>query len=98
MKLSNEVQDIIEANDASKLEARLSEDPALTQEELNKCLESVMSNGSLDMIKVLLQHGSRMNVFAFFKAMRREDPAVFQLLIDNGWDINSTEFELSAVQ
>ncbi|CAO2649935.1 Nn.00g012270.m01.CDS01 [Neocucurbitaria sp. VM-36] len=97
MKLSGELQTIINSNDANALEAHLSRDPALDQEELNKCLELAMPDGSLDTIRVLLQHGSKLNVFAYSKAIAREDPAVFQLLIDHGWDINSTEFENSAV-
>ncbi|KAF1846344.1 ankyrin, partial [Cucurbitaria berberidis CBS 394.84] len=67
------------------------------QKELDECLTSVMPEGSLGMIKILVRHGSKLTIFSFFKAIRREEPAVFQLLIDHGWNIDSTEFEVTAV-
>jgi hypothetical protein len=46
----------------------------------------------------LLLLGAKLKEASFHRAVAREEAAVFQLLIEAGWDIDSTEYEMSAVQ
>ncbi|KAI4917882.1 uncharacterized protein J4E92_008819 [Alternaria infectoria] len=57
-----------------------------------------MPSGTIEMIDTLLKHGATLSFLAFLEAFEREETAVFQKLIDYGWDVDSTEFELPAVQ
>lgn len=98
MSLSKELQDILSANDSAGFEVYMSKHSGISQAELDRCLGSVMPAGSLDMIKVLLDHGSKLTVSSTHFAIARQDSALFQLLLDHGWDINSTEFGRSPVQ
>jgi hypothetical protein len=57
-----------------------------------------MPEGSLEMIKRLIQLGARLSSVSLHSTIKREEPAVFAFLIESGWDINSTEFEVSVLQ
>lgn len=91
------LHDAIERSELKAIDASLSAG-SLTQDELDQCLVVAMPKSSLDTIKLLLNHGTCLKEDAFHAAIHREEPAVFQLLIEAGWDINSTEFDLTAIQ
>jgi hypothetical protein len=57
-----------------------------------------MPQGSIQTIKTLLNLGAKVDVLSIHSAIVRGEPTVFQLLVDSGWDINSTEFESATVQ
>ena len=92
------LKQLINTDDANGLDLNLATRDTISQSELDECLESAMPGASIDIIRLLLQHGARLTILSFGKAIGRQDPAVFQLLLDHGWDINSTEFGRSAVQ
>ena len=96
--LSDIMQQAIKSNDLEKIRAEFSTRPIASQGELDDCLILAMPQGSLEMIELLLQLGSRLKQASFLSAINRDDPTVFRLLIASGWDINSTAFERSAVQ
>lgn len=88
---------MIRTNDTKALENSLSECPAISQKELDECLSSAMGEGSLDMIRMLLQHGAKLQRLSFIRLNARADPAVFQLLMDYGFEINTTEFYMTTL-
>jgi len=92
------VQDAISSNDVEVVRAWLKRHPPPSYNALQECLLLAMPNGSLEMIDTMLKHGATVSFLAFLEAFEREETAVFQKLIDYGWDIDSTEFELPAVQ
>jgi hypothetical protein len=93
------LHDAIQSNDLSRIESSLSDWPSASrQDELNASLVMAMPQGSLETIKLLLTLRAKLKSASFHSAVVREDAAVFELLIESGWDIDSTEFELSAVQ
>ncbi|KAJ4364158.1 hypothetical protein N0V83_009613 [Neocucurbitaria cava] len=92
MDLSDHLQGILEANDRIALEAYLSDNANISQGELDQCLTSTMPKGSLDMLKILLEKGAKLTRFSYWDAIKREEPATLQLLVDHGWNIDSTEF------
>jgi hypothetical protein len=96
--LSDELREIIKSNDLTRLNTRLSQSPALGREELDRCLVFAMSEASLDTIESLIKWDARMTKESFYTAIRRGEPALIYLMLDNGWDINSTEFGPSALQ
>lgn len=75
-----------------------SEQVADPQNVLDACLSLAMRSASLKVLDILLDRGARLGGSAFSYAMMRGEIAVLQLLIDHGWDIDSTGFELTAVQ
>jgi hypothetical protein len=52
----------------------------------------------MPIIELLLRLGAKVNVLSLESAIEREEPTVLQVLVDHGWDINSTEFEDTAIQ
>jgi ankyrin repeat protein len=99
MVLPETLQEVLRHNNLDAVEANLARSPATKrQEELNESLVIAMPNGNLDMIKLLLLLGAKLKEASFHRAVAREEAAVFQLLIEAGWDIDSTEYEMSAVQ
>jgi hypothetical protein len=99
MKPTSILQDAIGSNNPAGIESSLSECSATNrQDELNASLVQAMPHGSLETIQLLLTLGAKLKSTSFYSAIAREDAAMLQLLIDFGWDIDSTEFELSAIQ
>jgi hypothetical protein len=96
--LSDDLRAIIESNDLTRINARLSRFPALSQEELDRCFIFAISEASLDTIDSFIKWGANMTKEAFYTAISRGEPALIQLLLDNGWEINSTEFGPSLLQ
>jgi hypothetical protein len=97
MEVSAALKAAIHANDLAHIRSNLPQGTNC-QLELNECLTLAMPDGSHETIGLILQLGAKLKAVSLRAAITRSDPAVFQLLIDSGWDINSTEFELSAVQ
>jgi hypothetical protein len=99
MAANNLQQDALRANDLTSIKASLLRmPPAERQNELDECLIFAMPQCSLELIKTLLDLGAKLKRASFHKAFERGDTAVFKLLIEAGWDMNSTEFQLTALQ
>jgi hypothetical protein len=97
--LTDTLQEAIRHNNLDAIEANLARSPTTKrQEELNESLVLAMPNGTLDTIKLLLVLGAKLKRTSFLRAVAREEVAVFQLLVEAGWDIDSTEYQRSAVQ
>jgi hypothetical protein len=96
--LPADLQEAIGRSDLSAINLSLSEPQNTTQEALNACLDLAMSEASNQTIELLLQRGAVLSVISHGDIYKRDNPAVFRSLIDTGWDVNSTDFELSAVQ
>ncbi|KAH7063893.1 ankyrin repeat-containing domain protein [Paraphoma chrysanthemicola] len=97
MSLSTSLHDAIVGNDMESLRAELTSHPNIGRKQLDACLALAMPSSHMDVIKVLLHVGARLNYRAFCAMIAREDPNVFQLLVDFGWDIDSTQFESTAL-
>ncbi|KAF2821564.1 hypothetical protein CC86DRAFT_470751 [Ophiobolus disseminans] len=91
------LKEAIQRDDVDAIRSELSSQPEITQDELNEHLNSTMLQGSIVTIKLLLERGAKLNRSSFGKAIDRGEPAVFQMLIERGWDINSIKFRTSAV-
>jgi ankyrin repeat protein len=99
MTMNTKLRDAVQADHPEAIEESLAEVPAdRFQDELNDSLILAMPTGSHATIKLLLDHGAKLKRASFHAAMAREDTGVLQLLVDSGWDIDSNEFTLSAVQ
>jgi len=99
--LSSSLKDAIYMNQPDLIETNMTKGPvnmSTRQKELDACLELAMPTGSLDLIKRLLNPGARLVADSLPAAVARQEPGVFQLLIDFGWDINSTRFSHAAIQ
>lgn len=92
------LQEALQNNNIDAIQHGLSEPTSASKEVLNACLDLAMRRASLQTIELLFQHGAELDALSRRDAFQRGEPAVFQLLIDSGWDINSTAFEHSAVQ
>ena len=86
------------SHDIDRLRTHVHENPNLSQDGLNKCLVLAMPKAPLDMIRLLLDKGAKLTAIAFHRLVERQESALLQMLVDYGWGINSTEFELPAVQ
>lgn len=99
VSLSSILQDVIRTNQSESIEVHLTKSPTVTrQAELVACLNLAMLEGSTEMIGLLLDLGAELSVYSLASAVARQEPEVFRLLIDSGWDINSTMSSLSAIQ
>ena len=52
-------------------------------------LRSAMEKSQTEVAGYLLQKGAPMDIFAIHKAVRCKSTAMFELLLEQGWDINS---------
>ena len=96
-RIPNEIQDAIKSNDLKPLRKWLRQWPDPEYEAKQDCLKLAVRESSVATIKTLLSHGATLATSSFHKAIEREEPEVFQQLLDHGWDINSTEFEGTAL-
>jgi len=92
------IQNALSSDDVDQVRAWLERHPPSSYETLQECLLLAMPSGSIEVIDTLLKHGATLSFLAFVEAFERKETAVFQKLIDYGWDVDSTEFELPAVQ
>lgn len=96
-RIPNDIQDAIKSNDTKTLRKWLRQGPDPGYEAKQDCLKLAIRESSIETIKTLLSHGATFTDHSFYKAIDREEPAVFQQLLDCGWDIDSTEFGSPAV-
>jgi hypothetical protein len=98
MAMSTTLQEAVLDEDHEAINAELSKSRKPSQRVLDDALALAIPRCSLETIRLILQLGAKLDVVAVSKAIERADPAVFQALMESGWDINSTEFGRSAVQ
>jgi len=98
MRLTDALKDAIHNNDPANIRANLPQGTGADQIKLDECLILAIPKSSLETIELLLEHGAQLKSHSFFGAIARGDPNVFELLIESGWDINSTAYEGTAVQ
>lgn len=101
MCFSNALQLAMQNEDASVLEASLSKEPASKrQQKLNQCLTVVLGEreSSLKSIKMLLDLGAKLDLPATYHAKEREDLGLLQMLLEYGWDIQSTKYSSCPIQ
>jgi hypothetical protein len=98
MNLPHGLRKILSTHNTDRLRTVVNQNPGLSQEELNRCVELAMPAAPLDMLSLFLNIDAKLTATAFHKAIERQDPAVLQMLVDHCWDLDSTEFEWPAVQ
>lgn len=99
MVINDPLRDAVQENDLGAIELSLAEVPAhIFHDELDGSLILAIPAGSHATIELLLKHGAKLKCASFHAAVAREDTDVFQLLIDSGWNIDSTMFNFTAVQ
>ncbi|KAH7063895.1 ankyrin repeat-containing domain protein [Paraphoma chrysanthemicola] len=91
------LHDAVRSDELETITTCLKNHPTAKQADLDECLTPAMQHGSLSTIKLLLHLGAKLNRLSLMKAGLRAEPAVFELLMDFGLDINSVEFGLPAV-
>lgn len=52
----------------------------------------------METIDALVKWGAKMTEESFYAAIDRGDPALLQLMVENGWDVNSTEYGPTALE
>ncbi|KAH3964931.1 hypothetical protein HBI25_160080 [Parastagonospora nodorum] len=67
------------------------------QKELNGGLELAIPASSQEVIARLLTLGATLNSRSCLTFLARQEPAILQLLLDFGWDVNSTETNFATV-
>jgi hypothetical protein len=98
MSIPTTLRSAINSNDIQSIRAELAAHPNIGSEQLNTCLVLAMPQGHMEVIKLLLQLGAQLDHESSRSIIEREDPAVLQLLVESGWDMNTTEFGRTAVQ
>jgi hypothetical protein len=96
--LPEAIRNAISSNDVESIQVWLEMHPPPSYKILQESLLSAMRNGSLEMIDILLNHGATVSLLTMSEAFTRAETAVFQQLIDHGWDVDSTEFQVPPVQ
>lgn len=96
--LSNSLREIIRSDDLSRLNNELSQNPPLEQKELDRCLIFAMSEASIETIDGLVRWGAKMTEESFYAVIDRGDPALLQLMVENSWDVNFTEYGPTALE
>jgi len=96
--LSNHLREIIRSDDLTRLNNELSQHPPLDQKELNRCLIFATSEASIETIDDLVRWGAKMTEESFYAVIDRGDPALLQLMVENGWDVNFTEYGPTALE
>lgn len=80
------------------VETMLNANPTPSQGELDGALERATWAGHIEPVRLLLSQGARLNRMSFIGVVRSRDPAMFEELLQHGWDINSTEFGSPALR
>jgi len=52
----------------------------------------------METIDGLVKWGAKMMEESFYAAIDRGNPALLQLMVENGWDVNSTEYGPTALE
>jgi hypothetical protein len=83
MNLPHDLRNILSSHNIERVRTAINQDPGLSP---------------LDILSLLLNKDAKLTATAFHKAIERHDTVVLQMLVDHGWDLDSTEFEWPAVQ
>lgn len=59
---------------------------------MSNCLAFPVTHGILESIGTLMELGVELNINGFLQAVKRGDLAIFQVLVDNGWGVNTIKF------
>lgn len=99
MSIPSALRFAMDEGDIPALEQQLYELGVLNEETLDDTFVYAIKNTSADVVGLLLRHGARLKAGSMsrFELQERGDPALYQKLLDNGWDIDSTEFGCTAV-
>ncbi|KAH4017307.1 hypothetical protein HBH61_156150 [Parastagonospora nodorum] len=98
MLTNRTLQDSVHDDDLDSIQRILTGmPPDQAQCELDAGLALAMPKNSLATIEHLLRLGAKLNNASFDAAFAREETAVFKLLIDSGWDINSSPSQLNGL-
>jgi hypothetical protein len=92
--LPHVLQNALHANDTRTIQRHI---PSI-QHNLDASLLLEMPHSAIATIELLLSAGANLTEPVFYQAITRADPAVFAALIENGWDIDSTPAQDTAVQ
>jgi hypothetical protein len=99
MALAQPLQDALRDDDLDAIQICLEQVPlAEKSATLEECLALAMSQCARNATKVLFGLGAALRSRALWTAIDEEKIDVLQALLDGGWNINSTEFGLAAIQ
>jgi len=98
MNVNQTLQQAMGKDDLESIQTSLSSVPHdQAQKELDAALALAMPTGSLSTIGHLLQLGAKLNRGSWITLFPRAEIAIFQLLLDAGWDVNSSPYRLSSL-
>ncbi|KAJ4295569.1 hypothetical protein N0V90_007582 [Kalmusia sp. IMI 367209] len=97
MEIQQDLRVLIDSGNIGKLEKRLSELATLTEAQLDVAFTYAVGNGSADVVGTLMRHGARLKYMSWIELSKRGELSIYHMVIDNGWDINSTEFGAPAI-
>ena len=69
-----------------------------SQNALDAALLVAMPHSAIPTIKSLLGAGAVVEEEAFYEAINRRDTAIFEAMMENGWHVDDTPSERTAVQ
>ncbi len=79
-------------HDIDQIKQILQDTPIIPQVDLNRALSFATQKTKVEAIKVLMSQGAQVNENAFYFACSKHNVAIFEALLEFGWDINSVEF------
>jgi len=92
--LPHVLQNAIHSNDLLTIKRHLPK----SQDDLDAALLIAMPHCAIPTIKFLLRAGKVVEEEAFYKAISRKDTAIFEAMMENGWHVDDTPSERTAVQ
>lgn len=98
MRLPITLRDAICSNEMETICAELTAHPDTNLEQLDACLVLAMPQGNEEIIKLLLQLGAQLDHESTRAAIEREDASILQLLVESGWDMNTTKYGRTPLQ
>lgn len=99
MALAQALQHAIRNDDLEAIQGSLAQIPSAEKPAtLKECLVLSMRHRALEAIKFFFGLGAKLRDFALWRVIDKEDTDVLQALLDAGWNINSTEFGIAAIQ
>jgi hypothetical protein len=98
-EMVQELKEVVQSDDLELIEAFLFRMPLEIHQKLfDGGIFLAMPEGSLATIEYFFNRGGKLKPPAMNRGIARDDTAVFQTLIDAGWDMNSSEHGYAAVQ
>ena len=92
--LPHVLQNAIHSNDIPTIRRHL----PTTQRNLDGALFLAMQHSAIPTIEFLLEAGAALIASTFFRAIDRQDTAVFEVFLQRGWRVADTPGECTAVQ